>query len=148
LSANSVEEGRDVSVDRRAINVLLAALDIEQRELAQMMGYDPRYVVNVVNGFTLPSEAFKDAFGKALADLLLGQTRREAKAYPAGPLVALMRKRAAQAPCKADFYADLGVTGNGWGTRRSVPVDLVDRICCALGVHPSAVYPEYGNGHA
>ena len=67
-------------------------LDIEQRELAERMGYDPRYVVNVLNGFTQPSHAFKDAFGAAVADLLLGQTRREARCYPAAPLVEMMRK--------------------------------------------------------
>jgi hypothetical protein len=45
-----------VSVDRRGINVLLAALDVDQRELAERMGYRPGYVANV---FKWPSTAVR-----------------------------------------------------------------------------------------
>jgi hypothetical protein len=39
-------------LDRRAMKILLAALDLEKQELAEHVGYDKGYVVNVLNGFT------------------------------------------------------------------------------------------------
>ena len=36
--------------DRRTLNVLLAALELEQNQLADLMGYEPGYVANVFNG--------------------------------------------------------------------------------------------------
>jgi hypothetical protein len=44
-----------IPVDRKALNVLLAVLDLEQRELAELMGYREGYVANVLNGFTKAS---------------------------------------------------------------------------------------------
>jgi hypothetical protein len=128
-------------VNRQALNVLIAALDLEQRELADEMGYENGYIKNVFNNFTPPSDAFKRAFGDVIADLLLGKFRVEAKGLlPAGPLADLLRKRAESAPCRTDFYRDLGLTSMGWGNRRFVTEELVDRVCCALGVHPTSLY--------
>lgn len=134
-----------MSVDRRALKILLAALEMEQRDLASDMGYDVTYVANVVNGFTEPSDAFKRAFGDVVADVLLGPARLRHVSYPAEPLRRLIAQRAMGAPSKARFYADLGLTSQGWGKRQTVPASLVDRVCCALGVHPSAIYPEFTN---
>ena len=39
-----------MSADRKALNIMLAALDLEQRELSALMGYEPAYVANVCNG--------------------------------------------------------------------------------------------------
>lgn len=129
-----------MSADRRGINVLLAALDIEQRELAARMGYRDGYVSNVFNGFAEPSNAFKEAFGDVVADLLLGPARRDGKTLPAAPLVEFLERRAQAASSRPQFYADLGVSPHGWNKRQVVTVALVDRVCCALGVHPSYVY--------
>ncbi len=132
-----------MSVDRRGINVLLAALDLEQRDLADAMGYRPGYVANVFNGCTPPSDAFKAAFGQLVSELLLGSSRKGRDRYPAGPLKELIERRAAEAISRSQFLADLGVSLQGWNKRKVVPASLVDRICCALGVHPSALYPEF-----
>ena len=129
-----------MSVDRRGINILLAALDLEQRELAARMGYDKAYVVNVLNGFTMPSDAFKQAFGEAVADLLVGSSRTQVSRLPAKPLRDFLERRARDAECRTRFYEDLGLTRNGWHKRRYVSEALLDRVCCALGVHPSAIY--------
>ena len=129
-----------MSVDRRAVKILLAALELEQRELAAHMGYDATYVANIFGGFTEPSGAFKRAFGELVADLLLGDARKKPTLYPAAPLKELIARRAADARDKAQFYADLGLGSSGLNGRRHVTADVVDRICCALGVHPSAVY--------
>ena len=129
-----------MSVDRTTVNVLLAALDIEQRQLAERMGYDKAYVVNVFNDFTAPSNAFKQAFGEAVADLVLGSSRTEASRLPAAPLVEFLEQRARRYPSRAQFYESLGLTSNGWQRRRWVSESLLDRICCELGVHPSAIY--------
>lgn len=129
-----------MSVDRRALKVLLAGLEMEQRELAERMSYDTTYVANILNGFTEPSDAFKAAFGEVIADAVLGCSRRRKILYPAEPLRQLIRKRAAEAGSKELFYADLGLSCNGWKNRRNVTADTVDRVCCALGVHPSSLY--------
>ena len=129
-----------MTVDRRTLNVLLAALDIEQRELADRMGYDKTYVVNIFNGFTQTSNAFKQAFGDALGDLLLGGTRR-AKRLPAAPLVEFLETRARGAECRSAFYENLGLNPQSWHRgRKYVSESQLDRICCALGVHPSSIY--------
>jgi cyanate lyase len=129
-----------MAVDRRALNVLLAALGIEQRELAERMGYREGYVANVLNGCTKASASFREAFGAAVAELLLGSVEHATMTLAATPLVELIRNRAAQAPCKAQFYEDLGITPHGWNKRKGVSEALVDRVCCALGVHLSALY--------
>jgi hypothetical protein len=128
------------AVDRKAVNVLLAVLGIEQRELAELMGYRDGYVANVLNGCTKASVAFREAFGVAIAELVLGPAGHRLHSLPATPLADLLTKRASQAPCKAQFYADLGLSPRGWNKRKSVPEVLVDSVCCALGVHPSSLY--------
>lgn len=130
-------------VDRRTVRVLLACLGLEVNELADRMGYDSGYVSNVINGFTQARPAFRRAFGETIGSLVLGTYQpRSAERYPAAPLVDLIRRRAAEAPRKRDFYRDLGVNGQQLGDRESFDGVFVDRICCALGVHPSAVYGD------
>ena len=130
-----------MTADRTALNVMLAVLDIEQREIAARMGYDASYVTNVFNGFTPPSEAFKHAFGEALADLLLGTSRTTSTRLPAAPLIEYLDARARQSGCRARFYEDLGLKASSWHRHRKfVSESQLDRICCALGVHPSAIY--------
>ena len=130
------------AVDRRAVDVILAVLGIEQRELAELMGYRDGYVANVMNGCTSASPAFRQAFGDALAELVLGPVGHPLLTLPAAPLVDLLKKRAAQAPSKRQFYADLGISPHGWNKREVVTELVVDRICSALGVHPSTLYDE------
>jgi transcriptional regulator with XRE-family HTH domain len=132
-----------MSVDRRSVNVLLAALDIEQRDLAELMGYKPTYVANVLNGHTVVSRPFGDAFGVALAELLLGMVASR-DMYPAAPLVELIHKRATEAPSREQFYDDLGVDRHALDHRDVLAGSLVDRVCCALGVHTTAVYGPNG----
>ncbi len=128
-------------IDRRTINILLAALDIEQHELAEMMGYDKGYVSNVFNGFTEARPAFRRAFGETIGSLILGTYEPVSReSYPAGPLVELIASRAAQAPSKREFYRELGTNASALKDRDTFDGLFVDRICCALGVHPSSVY--------
>lgn len=131
------------TVDRTAVNVILAVLSLEQRELAELMGYRDGYVANVLNGCTKASLNFREAFGRALAELVLGPAGHPLQTLPAGPLVELLKARAAQAPSKKQFYADLGISAHGWNKRELVTEALVDRICCELGVHPSALYGQH-----
>ena len=131
-----------MSVDRKSINILLAALDIEQRELAHRMGYDKVYVSNVLCGFTPASDAFKQSFGEVVADLVIGTSRTEASRLPAGPLVEFLENRAKSATCRSAFYEELGLNVQGWINRKYVTESLLDRICCQLGVHPSAIYGD------
>jgi hypothetical protein len=130
--------------DRRTLDVLLAALQVEQKDLARLMGYDKGYVTNVFNGHTIARPAFRRAFGDTIASLVLGNYEPPtAERYPAEPLVALLEQRALAASCKRDFYRDLGV--NEQITKRStLDAVLVDRICCQLGLHPTSLYPDYG----
>ena len=137
-----------MSIDRRAINVLLAALEIEQRDLAEAMGYRPGYVANVLNGLTPVSNAFRGAFGQALANLLLGPEEPGPRRYPAGPLAEMLRRRAEQVARKTDLYADLGVSPHSLANRELLPEELVDRVCCALGVHPTSVYGADGQAES
>ncbi len=130
-------------VDTKTFRVLLACLELELNELADLMGYDHRYVCNVVNGFTKPSPGFRRAFGETIGSLVFGAYRPlSAERYPAAPLLALIRKRAAQAPSKRAFYRDVGVNVQGLNDAATVNGLVVDRICCALGVHPSAIYGD------
>ena len=130
-----------MSVDRKTISIMLAALDIEQRELAARMGYDKVYVSNVLCGFTAPSDGFKSAFGQTIADLVLGASRTEVTRIPAAPLVEYLSRRADEASCRSQFFQDLGLSPNGWHRRRKfVSEAQLDQICCALGIHPSEIY--------
>lgn len=106
--------------DRRALNVLLAVLGIEQQELAELMGYRPRYVTNVLNGFTPASRAFRTAFAAVVTELLLGE-QDDPERYPAAPLSELVRRRAAEAGSKREC------------TPRSAPrsAPLSTRLSCA-----------------
>ena len=128
-------------IDRRALEVVLAVLGIDKRDLAELMGYRSGYVTNVLCGFAKASPSFRQAFGCAIAELILPPEDRP-EMYPAGPLADLVQRRAAEAPCKEQFYDDLGISRHGWNKRALVPEELVDRVCCTLGVHPSSVYGE------
>ena len=130
-----------MTTNRTALNVMLAALELEQREVARLMGYDERYVSNVFNGFTPASCAFKRELGRVLADLLLGESNGgRSRGLPAKPFVEFLEKRSSEAPNVADFYDDLGLSRRGWSNRKFVSEDLVDRVCCELGIHISAIY--------
>ena len=130
-----------MSADRTTLNIMLAALELEQKDLAKLMGYDRVYVGNVFNGFAQPSEAFKTAFGKVFADLILGASRVEQRHdLPARPLYEYLERRARTAPSRTQFYSDLGLSPHGWNHRKVVTDDLVDRVCCELGIHISSIY--------
>lgn len=134
-----------MTADRRTLNILLAALELEQNQLADLMGYDKGYVANVFNGHTIARPAFRRAFGETIGSLILGNYEPlTAETYPARPLVSLVEKRAAQAPCRRDFYRDLGTSQQSLRNRKTLDAVLVDRICCALGIHPTSVYEDYG----
>lgn len=105
-------------VDRRTIKVLLAALELEQQELADHMGYQRFYVVNVLNGFTKASPAFRRAFGETIATLILGPYENALESYPPEPLLRLIESRAAAAPSKRDFYRDLGTNPQALKSRK------------------------------
>ena len=131
------------AVDVKTFRVMLACLELEVNELAERMGYDARYVSNVVNGFTKASPAFRRAFGETIGTLVFGTYEPpSAGRYPAEPLVALIRQRASEAPRKRDFYRDIGVSGEALRRHATFDGVFVDRVCCALGVHPSALYGE------
>lgn len=128
-------------VDRKTINILLAALDIEQHELAEIMGYDKGYVSNVFNGFTMARPGFRRALGETIGSLLLGTYEPAVKeTYPAEPLLELISKRASLAVSKREFYRELGTNAQALKNRKSFDGLFVDRVCCQLGVHPSYVY--------
>ncbi|MGH2807785.1 MAG: hypothetical protein ACRDKT_10980 [Actinomycetota bacterium] len=127
--------------DRKTIRILLACLELEVRELAEHLGYDEGYVANVFNGFTNASPSFRRAFGETIGTLVLGTYEPlTAERYPAQPLVDYVMRRAAEAPSKRDFYRDLGTSTQALKGRHTFDGIFVDRICCALGVHPSAIY--------
>jgi hypothetical protein len=139
-----------VAVDRRTIKILLAALDLEVRELADVMGYKPRYVVNVLNGVCPASLAFRRALGDTIATFLLGTHEpRTIDVYPSAPLVDLIEKRAANAADQREFYEDIGTSAQALRKRKFFDGIFIDRVCCRLGVHPSALYGQnYGLGDA
>lgn len=133
-------------IDRRAINILLAALELEQNQLASLMGYDKGYAANVFNGFTEARPAFRRAFGETIGSLILGSYQPvTAETYPSEPLLSLVERRASQAGSQREFYRDLGTSRQALKNRNTLDALIVDRICCSLGVHPSSVYPEYGS---
>lgn len=123
-----------MSVDKRTIIVLLAALDLEPRQLAELMGYRKAYVSNVLSGQCRASHALRQAFGTALSELLLGLDEEPRKSYPAGPLAELIKARAATAPCRKTFLQDIGIAGSGWNKREVVTEEIVDR-----GSDPGAI---------
>lgn len=128
-------------VDRKTVKILLASLDLELNELADHVGYGKGYVVNVLNGFTKASPGFRRTFGETVASLVLGpHDETVAKSYPPGPLVGLIEVRAAAALSKGEFYRQLGTSAQAIRNRKYFDGLFVDRICCALGVHPTFVY--------
>lgn len=130
-----------MSVDRRAIRIVLAALELENGELAHQLGYDDGYAANVLTGHSPASPAFRRALGDVIVSLLLGPYEGSVReSYPAEPLVSLVRRRAVEAPSKRDFYAGIGTSPQALRNRKTFDGIFVDRICCALGVHPSSVY--------
>jgi len=132
---------RDSGVDRKTIKVLLACLDLEVGELAEHMGYDEGSVVTVLNGFTEARPGFRRAFGETIGSLILGTFEPEmGEWYPAEPLAALIERRAEEAPSRREFFRDLGTSAQAVKSRKRFDGIFVDRICCALGVHPSSVY--------
>lgn len=134
-----------MTVDRRAADVILTLCGLEIREFAEHAGYDAGYVSNVLTGATVPSLAFRRAFGETVATLIFGPSDGPDRQLPAEPLVELVRKRARYAARKRDFYSDAGINMNYLVSRKSVSHALVDRICCALGVHPTSIYgAHYG----
>lgn len=138
------------NIDRKVVRILLAALDIEQHELADMMGYDRGYVSNVFSGSAVARPAFRRAFGETIGSLILGRFEPEVtECYPAGPLVEFISSRAAQALSKREFYRELGTSAQSLKARRYFDGVFVDRLCCQLGVHPSSVYgKDYEVGEA
>ena len=127
-------------VDRRAARVILALTGLDFGEFADALGYNRRYVTNVLGGFNPPSAAFCRAFGDTVAELVFGSRCRAGRLLPAGPLLELVERRARYAPRKRDFYSDNGINMSYLRTRELVSEVVVDRICSALGVHPSSLY--------
>lgn len=127
-------------IDRRATNVILALSGLELGEFAEHVGYDAGYVSNVLTEQTRPSPAFRRAFGEAVATLIFGDAGLDSVRLPATPLLELVKRHARYAPSKRDFYSDHGINMNYLVSRQWLSGALVDRICCALGVHPSAIY--------
>lgn len=73
--------------------------------------------------------------------LLLGPYEEAVKeTYPPEPLIKLVEARATDAPNKRDFYRELGTSPLATKNRKSLDGAFVDRICFALGVHPTSVY--------
>jgi transcriptional regulator with XRE-family HTH domain len=127
-------------IDRRAVKVILALCDMERKDLAERLGYDRRYVNNVLCGQTHPSPAFCRAFGDTVSELVFGERCRSGRMLPVAPLLKLVRRRARYAAGKRDFYSDNGINMNYLSSREFVSEVVVDRICSALGVHPSSLY--------
>ena len=127
-------------IDRRAVTVILALCDMEQSDFAECLGYERGYVSNVLTGQTRPSPAFCRAFGDTVAELVFGERCRPGRVLPSAPLLELVRRRARYAPGKRDFYSDHGINMNYLSSREFVSEVVVDRICSALGVHPSSLY--------
>lgn len=127
-------------IDRRAVKVILALCDMKREEFADRLGYERRYVNNVLCGVTRPSPAFCRAFGDTVAELVFGERFRSGRMLATAPLLELVRRRARYAPRKRDFYSDNGINMNYLSTREFVSEAVVDRICSSLGVHPSSLY--------
>ena len=127
-------------VDRRAVKVILALCNMELKDFAECLGYERRYVSNVLTGQTRSSPAFCKAFGDTVAALIFGERCSAGRMLPAAPLLELVRRRARYAPGKRDFYSDNGINMNYLSSREFVSEVVVDRICSALGVHPSSLY--------
>lgn len=135
--------------DRKAVGVVLALCEMSVGEFAECAGYDAGYVSNVLTGSARPSRAFCRAFGDAVAQLVFGQHWQARRMLPAAPLVELVRRRARYAARKRDFYSDNGINMNYLSSREYVSDVVVDRICSALGVHPSGIYgTEWGAAEA
>jgi hypothetical protein len=129
-------------IDRRAVTVILALCEMELGDFAECLGYERGYVSNVLTGQTRPSPAFCRAFGDTVAELVFGERCSRGRMLPTAPLLELVRRRARYVPRKRDFYSDNGVNMNYLSSREFVSEVVVDRICSALGVHPSSIYDQ------
>ena len=127
-------------IDRRAARVILALCDMELGDFAECLGYERKYVSNVLTGQTRPSPAFCRAFGDTVAQLVFGEQCSGDRMLPVAPLLELVQRRARYAPGKLAFYADNGINMSYLTSRDFVSEVVVDRICSALGVHPTALY--------
>jgi len=84
---------------------------------------------------------FRRAFGETVASLVLGPHEETVmESYPPEPLMKLIESRAAEAPSKREFYRELGTNAQAIKNRKRFDGLFVDRVCCALGVHPTSVY--------
>lgn len=129
-------------VDRRAVRVVLALCDMELGDFAECLGYERGYVSNVLTGQTRPSPAFCTAFGDTVVQLVFGEHCSRGRLLATGPLLELVQRRARYAVRKRDFYSDNGINMSYLSSREFVSEEVVDRICSALGVHPSSLYDE------
>lgn len=129
-------------IDRRAVRMILALCGMELGDFAQCLGYERGYVSNVLTGQTRPSPAFCRAFGDTVAELVFGERCSTGRMLDTGPLLELVQRRARYAVRKRDFYSDNGINMSYLSSREFVSEVVVDRICSALGVHPSSVYDE------
>lgn len=127
-------------IDRRAVRVILALCDMELKDFAECLGYERKYVSNVLTGQTRPSPAFCRAFGDTVGQLVFGERCSGDRMVPVAPLLELVQRRACYAPGKQAFYADNGINMSYLTSREFVSEVVVDRICSALGVHPTAIY--------
>ncbi len=135
-------------IDRRAVRVVLALCDMELGDLAECLGYERGYVSNVLTGQTRPSPAFCRSFGDTIADLVFGERCPSGRMVPTAPLLELVQRRAKYAPRKRDFYSDNGINMSYLSSREFVSEVIADRICSALGVHPSSLYGVDGGERA
>jgi hypothetical protein len=127
-------------IDRRVVRVVLALCDMDLGDFAKCLGYDRGYVSNVLTGSTPPSPAFCRAFGDTVANLVFGERCRSGRMLPTAPLVELLQRRTRYAARKRDFYSDNGINMTYLCSRDRISEVVVDRICSALGVHPSSIY--------
>jgi len=74
-------------------------------------------------------------------------TRIGAHSFPAAPLQALLRARAARLGISSTAFGDrLGLSSSA--AQRLMCAQLLtatqaDRLACALGLHPSAIWPQW-----
>lgn len=127
-------------IDRKAMKVLLATLDLEQQELADRIGYEKGYVANVLNG--LPRHRLGSAVPRrhdrhAPAQSLRGDGQGELSVRAAYEARRGTRGRCAEQTrlLPRPRYRPLAIKN-----RTSLDGVFVDRICCTLGVHPTSVY--------
>lgn len=139
-------------IDKRAIRVVLAALDWKVADLGRAMGRSRKAVSNVLTGHEPASDRFVEEFGLAIADAIfeaetLVVRRRFNDAielFPAGPLRDAVRVYARREGMDSRAIAvGCGLDGAVWSQARLFDPDVVDRICDVIHIHPTEVYPDY-----